>query len=165
MNVLPFVPLVELLRSELSAYGGLLALFDQQQALLWSREVQSVAETSIEIESLASESARHREARELWVSRFAVKNSRPADSSLRQLLPLFPEDQRALLDALIVEVNHLIHRVRRRARQNHSLLARAVELHREAIATLHPAARPRTYAASGRVGAFTGPAAALSATG
>lgn len=165
MNVLPFVPLVELLRSELAAYGGLLALFERQQALLWSREVQAVSEASLEIEALATESVRHREARERWVTQFAMEHSRSPDSSLRQLLPLFPADQRALLDALILEVNHLIHRVRRRARQNHSLLARAVELHREAVATLHPAARPRTYVASGRVGAFTGPAAALRATG
>ncbi len=165
MNVLPCVPLVDLLRSELAAYGGLLALFDRQQSLLWSREVQAVADTSLEIESLVAEAAKHREARERWVAGFAARNARPTDASLRQLLPLFPADQRPLLDALIDEVNHLVHRVRRRARQNHSLLARAVELHREAIATLHPAARPRTYAASGRVGAFAGPAAALRATG
>jgi flagellar biosynthesis/type III secretory pathway chaperone len=165
MNVLPFVPLVDLLRSELAAYGGLLALFDRQQTLLWNREVQAVADASFEIEALVAETARHREARERWVASFAAEHARPADVSLRQLLPLFPADQRPLLDALIDEVNHLVQRVRRRARQNHSLLARAVELHREAVAVLHPAARPRTYAASGRVGAFAGPAAALRATG
>jgi flagellar biosynthesis/type III secretory pathway chaperone len=165
MNARAFVPLVDLLRAELAGYGGLLALFDEQQALLWRREVQAVADTSLAIEQIAAETARHRLERETWVARFAAAHDRPADSTLRSLLALFPEDQQPLLGALIDEINHLLHRVRRRARQNHSILARAVELHRDALASLHPAARPRTYAPSGRVGSVTGPAATLQAAG
>lgn len=160
-----FVPLVELLRAELGGYGGLLSLFDQQQALLWRREVQSVTETSHLIEELASETAHHRRAREQWVARFAAEHEQPANSSLRALLPLFPAEQQPLLVALIEEINHLLHRVRRRARQNHSILTRAVELHRDALATLHPSTRPRTYAPSGRLGSFADPAATLRAAG
>lgn len=165
MNTLPLVPLVELLRAELAGYGGLLALFDEQQAQLWRREVQAVADTSLAIERLAAETAADRAARESWVERFASAHARPADESLRRLLPLFPADQRPLLGALIDEVNHLLQRVRRRARQNHGILARAVELHRDALATLHPAAKPRTYAPTGRVGVLASPAATLRATG
>ncbi len=165
MNARAFVPLVDLLRAELAGYGGLLALFDEQQSLLWRREVQAVADTSLAIEQIAAETARHRLERETWVARFAAAHHRPADSTLRSLLTLFPEDQQPLLGALIDEINHLLHRVRRRARQNHSILARAVELHRDALASLHPAARPRTYAPSGRVGSVTGPAATLQAAG
>jgi len=165
MSTHPFVPLVDLLRAELSGYGGLLALFDQQQNQLWSREVQAVADTSLAIQELAIETARHRRERETWVTCFAAAHAQAADTSLRRLLPFFPEDQRALLTALIDEINHLLHRVRRRARQNHSILVRAVELHRDVLAHLHPAARPRTYAPTGRVGHVTGPAATLQATG
>ena len=165
MNSSTFVPLVDLLRSELAGYGGLLAFFDEQQNQLWRREVQAVAETSQAIEQLAAETARHREQREAWVSSFATSHGESADSSLRHLLGFFPKDQQPLLTALIDEINHLLHRVRRRARQNHSILARAVELHRDALAVLHPASRPRTYAASGRLGCIAGPAATLQATG
>ena len=165
MNSFPLLPLVELLRAELAGYGGLLALFDEQQNQLWRREALAVAETSQAIEQLAAETARNRETREAWVARFALANGQPADASLRRLLDFFPVDQRPLLSALIDEINHLLHRVRRRARQNHSILSRAVEFHREALATLHPAARPRTYAPSGRMGNLAGPAAALQATG
>ncbi|MCS6245130.1 MAG: flagellar export chaperone FlgN [Opitutus sp.] len=161
----PFIPLVELLRAELAGYGGLLALFDEQQAQLWRREVQAVADTSLAIEQIAAETARHRLEREAWVARFATGKGQPAETNLRRLLEFFPADQQPLLGALIDEINHLLHRVRRRARQNHSILARAVELHRDALATLHPAARPRTYAPSGRIGSLAGPAATLQAAG
>ena len=165
MNLPPMVPLVDLLRAELAGYGGLLALFDEQQGQLWRRETQAVAETSLAIEALVAETAGHRAAREGWVSRFAVVHGRSEDASLRQLLPFFPDDQRPLLGALTDEINSLLQRVRRRARQNHGILARAVELHRDALATLHPAARPRTYAPSGRMGSLAAPAATLHATG
>ncbi|MFA6286574.1 MAG: flagellar protein FlgN [Opitutaceae bacterium] len=165
MNQITFVPIVELLRAELAGYGGLLALFDEQQSQLWRREVQTVAETSLAIEQLAAEIARDREAREAWVTRFASAHDQPADTSLRRLLPFFPTDQQPLIGALIDEINHLLHRVRRRAHQNRSILARAVELHHDVIASLHPAGRPRTYAPSGRVGHITGPASTLRATG
>lgn len=165
MKTYAFVPLVDLLRAELAGYGGLLALFDEQQAQLWRREVAAVADTSLAIEQVAAETARHRVEREAWVERFAASQDQPADASLRALLPFFPEDQRPLLAALIEEINRLLHRVRRRAHQNHSILARTVEFHREALSTLHPAARPRTYAPSGRVGTIAGPAATLSAAG
>jgi len=165
MNIHPFTPLVDLLRAELSGYGGLLALFDQQQNQLWSREVKAVADTSQAIQELADETARHRRERETWVSCFADAHFQAADTSLRRLMSFFPEDQRPLLTALIDEINHLLHRVRRRARQNHSILARAIELHRDVIAHLNPAARPRTYAPTGRVGLIAGPAATLQATG
>ncbi len=160
-----FVPLVDLHRAELSGYGGLLALFDRQQHQLWSREVQSVADTSLAIQDLADETARHRQERETWVTCFASAHDQPSDTSLRRLTVFFPEDQRPLLTALIDEINHLLHRVRRRARQNHSILARAVELHRDVLAHLNPAARPRTYAPTGRVGHVTGPVSTLQATG
>ncbi len=165
MNSHPFVPLVDLLRAELSGYGGLLALFDRQQNQLWSREAQAVAETSLAIQELADETARHRRERETWVTCFAAAHDQPAGSSLRRLMTFFPEEQRPLLTALTDEINHLLHRVRRRARQNHSILARAVELHRDLLAHLHPSARPRTYAPTGLVGHLTGPASTLQATG
>ncbi len=164
MNAPSVVPLVNLLRAELSAYGGLLALFDRQQAQLWRREIDPVTDTSREIETLAAETAQNRAAREAWVTGFAQENARPADSTLRQLLPLFPADQQALLSALIGEINHLLHRVRRRARQNHSILARAVELHRDTLALLSPG-RPRIYAATGRVAASGDSALSLRAAG
>ena len=146
-----FEPLVAELREELAGYGGLLHLFDEQQGHLWQRDPLSVVDTARAIEELAAETAAHRSAREALVREFALRHGRDGDATLRQLLPLFPSDLQQLLDALIREINHLIHRVRRRARQNQTLIARALELHRDAVATLRPGALTRTYAPTGRM--------------
>lgn len=153
MNTLVFDPLVDVLREELAGYGALLALFEKQQGQLWRREIDAVAASSQEIERLAAESGRLRVTRELWVRDLAETHARPADSSLRQLLDIFPADQRPLLQALIDEINLLIHRVRRHARQNQIILRRAMELHHESLALLQPAPRPRTYSGRGKVAA------------
>ena len=58
-----------------------------------------------------------------------------------------------------------IRRVRRRARQNQTLIARALELQREAVAVLQPGAMARTYAPSGRVSASADLVGSLRAAG
>lgn len=151
MNPPACAPLADLLRAELAAYGGLLSFFDLQQAALMKRDAQAVAEYSLVIERLSIETARSREARELHVAALARAHRRPVTEPLRRLLDLFPADERPLLDALIDEINRLLQIVRRRARQNHAILVRAVELRRELLAALRPDALPRTYAPGGRV--------------
>ena len=155
--------LADLLRAELADYGGLLALFERQQAALLRRDASAVAELSLAIERLAEECAAHRSAREAHLSALAVSRGLPADSTLRRLLEFFPADERPLLAALIDEINRLLHVVRRRSRQNHAILTRAVELQRELLATVRPDAFPRTYAPGGRLGPTSAPT--LQATG
>lgn len=165
MNPPLSAPLADLLRSELAGYGGLLAYFERQQAALLRRDAQSVAELSLAIERLATEAALCRKAREAHVASLALAAARPAETSLRRLLDLFPSDQQPLLAALIEEINRLLHVVRRRSRQNHAILTRAVELHREMLATLRPDAFPRTYAPGGRLGSSPALRSTLQATG
>lgn len=146
-----FEPLVAELREELAGYGALLNLFDEQQGHLWQRDSLRVVDTAHAIEELATATAAHRTTRETWVREFATANGQSAGSTLRQLLPLFPHDLQPLLDALIREINLLVHRLRRRARQNQTLMARALELQREAVAALRPGSFTRTYAPTGRM--------------
>lgn len=160
-----FDPLIAELREELAGYGGLLNLFDEQQGHLWQRDVLSVIDTTHAIEQLAAATGGHRAAREAWVRDFAVAHGQPAAATLRQLMPLFPSDLQQLLDALIREINHLVHRVRRRARQNQTLIARALELQREAVAALRPGAGTRTYAPSGRMSSAADAVGTLRAAG
>ena len=73
---------------------------------------------------------------------------------MRQLLPHFPVEVQPLLHALIDEINHLIHRIRRDARQNQMLLSRTVEAHEEALRILMPDTfKARTYSPRGSVSA------------
>ena len=143
--------IVLLLRQEMAGYGSLLALFDEQQGHLWRREVDKVLETAAIIDQQVVESSQYREARESFLVAFARSQGQPGGSTLRQLLPFFPADERPMLEAFIDEINHLIHRVRRRARQNHAFMEKMLDLHRELVGGTTPGTAGTMYAPSGRV--------------
>ncbi len=165
MTTTATAPLAELLRAELSGYGGLLALFDRQQAALLRRDPQSVADLSAAIEDLVRETAAARSARERDVATLAREHGRDPATSLTELLDAFPADERPLIQALVEEINRLLRVARRRSRQNHAILQRAVELQREMLSSLRPDAFTRTYAPGGRVTAANAVRSTLQATG
>lgn len=158
--VQPWDPIVTALRAELEEYGGLLQLFEEQQRLIFTRDSEGVSALAPQLEQQAVTVRQRRAQREKLVREFGVAHGRPAESSLRQLLPLFPIDLRPLLDALIDEVNHLVTRSRQRARQNRLLLARLVEMHQSLLPALRPNAYTKTYSRRGQLavsGAGTSP--------
>jgi flagellar biosynthesis/type III secretory pathway chaperone len=158
--------LVEVLREELAGYGGLLHLFEQQQQFLFDRDAEAVLRLSGEIETQAGTLQAVRCRREEIVAAAARAAGEPAASPLRALLSHFPADVRPLLEALISEVNVLIHRVRRASRHNRLLLARAVETHHQTLRTLRPDAFTQTYSPDGRSALGTvRPSPALHAAG
>jgi flagellar biosynthesis/type III secretory pathway chaperone len=164
MNTWEFI--AECLRAELADYGGLLHLFEEQQRGLFNRDADLVLRLGTEIEQQARAIAESRSRREQAVSAFAEKHQRPANSSLRSLLPLIEADARPLLEALISEVNLLLHRVRRTSRHNHSLLSRAVEMQQETLQQLRPNAFTKTYSPGGRVSVVSAhPSVSLRAAG
>ena len=130
--------IAESLRSEIAGFGGLLNLFEQQQQRLFARDTDGVLRLSTEIEEHTRVMAEHRSRREQIVAEFALSHGQPAAATLRSLLPFIVAEARPLIEALIAEVNVLIHRVRRLTRQNHPLLARTVESHQELMRTLRP---------------------------
>lgn len=152
--------IAESLRAELAEYGGLLHLFEAQQRSLFDRNADAVLTLASEIEVQARAVAESRCRREQIVAAFAEEHGQPTTASLRSLLPLIEADARPLLEALITEVNLLLHRVRRTSRHNHSLLSRAVEVHQDTLQHIRPNAFTKTYSPSGRVSV----AAALPAT-
>lgn len=143
--------IVEHLRAELEAYGGLLQLFTEQQDNLLRGDPDAVLSYAHEIEAQIRVTGSLRERREHAVRHFAETHERPSSSTLTELLPLFSSDVRPLLSALIDEVNHLIRRVRRGAQRNHEILRRAVELHQETLRTMRPAAFSKTYSPRGAI--------------
>jgi flagellar biosynthesis/type III secretory pathway chaperone len=143
--------IAECLRAELADYGGLLQLFEQQQQGLFNRDADAVLRLAGEIEAQARALGDCRSRRESAVASLAESCGRPRSSSLRSLLPEIEPDARPLLEALINEINALLHRVRRTSRHNHSLLTRTVEVHQETLAQLRPNAFTKTYSPAGRV--------------
>ncbi len=158
--------IAECLRAELADYGGLLSLFEAQQRSLFDRDANTVLHLANEIESQARAVAGSRNRREQAVAAFAEANAQPRTATLRSLLPLIEADARPLLEALINEVNTLLHRVRRTSRHNHTLLSRTLELHQETLQQLRPHAFTKTYSPAGRVAVVAAqPAVSLRAAG
>ncbi len=142
--------IADALRAEIGGFGGLLNLFEQQQQRLFARDTDGVLHLSTEIENHTREMQAQRQRREQLVAEFALAHRQPANSTLRSLLHYISADARPLLEALIADVNRLIHTVRRLSRQNHLLLARAVESHQEMMRTLRPDAFQQTYSSGGQ---------------
>ena len=141
----------EALRKEIAEYGGLLNLFEEQQRYIFLRDAESVLRLSSEIESHVMHLHEFRRNREAVVAAFAVEHRQPPTSTLRSLLPHFEVDVRPLIEALISEINVLIHRVRRVSRHNQSLLSRSVEAQQQLLRVLRPDSFTQTYSPSGRM--------------
>lgn len=143
--------ITDALRHEIAEHGGLLGLFEEQQRFLFTRDPDGVLRVSGEIETLVRQLHESRRNREAIVAAFATEHGELPTATLRSLLPHFEQSVRPLLEALIGEINVLVHRVRRVSRHNHSLLSRAVETQQELLRQLRPDSFTQTYAASGRV--------------
>ena len=148
-------PVAETLRSEIAEYGRLLELFEEQRNLIRGADPEGVLRASNEIQVQVGVLDQCRSSRERQVEAFAASLGMPATATLRSLLPLIAPGARPLFEALIAEVNLLIHRVRRDGRQNHRLLACTVECHQEVLRRLRPEAFTKTYAPDGRVSVAT----------
>ncbi len=145
-----WIQIAEALRYEIAEYGGLLNRFEQQQQALFARDADGVLSFSASIEEHVRAMNDSRSRREDLVAQFAVTHGLAPRTTLRALLPLFAAEVRPLIEALINEVNVLIHRIRRISRHNHTLLSRAVETHQQALRILMPDRFNQTYSPKGR---------------
>lgn len=143
--------LVRALRDELQQYGEMLALLDQQQEGVLARAADDVLQSvsAIHAQGAVIESARRdREANRRQV---AIEFGLPKDTPFTELLPRLPEDYRPLVRALVEENNELLVRVQQRARQNHLLLSRSLELMQKFLSSLFPPGRTQTYDGAGKM--------------
>lgn len=149
--------LVEALREELKEYGEMLALLDHQQQLVMQRQTQDLLQCVTAINAQAETIAAARSEREQHQRHVAIHLALPEDTSFAALLPRLPAEYRPLVQALVEENNGLLVRVQQRARQNHLLLTRVVELMQRFLTSLFPGSQPVTYNDTGRVLAATLP--------
>ncbi len=142
--------LIELLRSELEEYGGLLALLEDQQAAIVARQPDRVLEINTEINDQMRMIHMRREAREAFSVGLAEKLNQTPTSTLRELVRFFRKPIQPLIEALITELNNLVTRARRRAQQNQMLLARSIEVLQDVLRQLNPESMHKVYGADGR---------------
>src|ERR1041384_2675561 len=141
--------LIEALREELKEYGEMLALLEHQQQMVMHRQTQDLLQCVAAINAQSQTIATTRLEREQHQRNVARHLDLPENSGLTVIVPQLPSAYRTLVEALVRENNELLGRVQRRARQNHLLLSRAVELMQRFIGSLFPAGQPATYDGGG----------------
>ncbi|MGD1032095.1 MAG: flagellar export chaperone FlgN [Opitutaceae bacterium] len=159
-------PVAETLRTEIAEYGRLIQLFEEQRNLIREADPEGVLGASDAIRGQLGVLEKCRRDREREVEAYAVALARPAPATLRSLLPLMAPEARPLFEALVAELNSLVHRVRKDGRRDRRLQACAVERHPEAARRPRPEAFAKTHAAEGRAAvAALRPASLTSAVG
>lgn len=143
--------LIAALREELAQYGEMLALLDREQELVVARGSADLLQTvdSINFQSeVIAQARRHREDCQRRVTELA---GLPGGATMDELKGHLPSNHAILVVALVEENNELLIRVRQRARQNHILLNRSLELMQRLIGSLFPTTRTATYSGNGQV--------------
>ena len=143
--------LIEALREELKEYGEMLALLDQQQEMVMYRRTQDLLQCVTAINSQAETIAAARRERAQHQRHIALQLDLPEDAAFAAVSPRLPAGYRPLVQALVQENNDLLVRIQQRARQNHLLLSRIVELMQRFLGTLFPGSQPTTYNDTGRM--------------
>jgi flagellar biosynthesis/type III secretory pathway chaperone len=142
--------LVESLREELKEYGEMLALLDLQQELVVKRQPQDLLQCVTAINTQAETIAAARQEREQRRRRVALQLNLDEETGFNTMIPHFPSEYRPLVHALVQENNELLIRVQQRAKQNHLLLNRIVELMQRFLGSLFPGTTaPTTYSGTG----------------
>ena len=139
------------MREEVEEHGALLNFFEEQQTAILQRDTELVLKTESAIATQLRTIRACRKRREEMVRKTALEVGLPGDTRLSELVDSFPSAAAPLLHALISEVNRLVRQTQRRARQNHLLLARTIEVSQELLRRLDPAALSQTYSAKGQV--------------
>ncbi|MEN9573753.1 MAG: hypothetical protein RL514_1608 [Verrucomicrobiota bacterium] len=141
--------LIEALRDELQQYGEMLALLDQQQDQVCTRATDDLLPTVAHLHEQSTVVQGARRQREECRAAVARTLGQHDEAPFADLIPRLPAPFRPLVQALVDENNDLLRRVQQRARQNHFLLSRSVELMQNVIGSLVPQARPLTYGHAG----------------
>jgi flagellar biosynthesis/type III secretory pathway chaperone len=149
--------LVEALRHELREYGELLALLEQQQEHVMVRAADDVLHSVAAIGDQAAKIQEARRLREDCQKDVARELQTPDEPSFAALMPRLPEPHRFAVAELVRENNDLLTRVQERARQNHLLMSRSLELMQRFITSLIPAIQPTVYTGSGDLHANPAP--------
>jgi flagellar biosynthesis/type III secretory pathway chaperone len=129
----------------------MLALLELQQEMVMRRQAQDLVISTSGINAQADAIAAARSEREQRQRQVARQVNLPDDAAFAVLVPQLPPDYRPLINALVQENNELLTRVQQRARQNHLLLSRVVELMQRFITSLIPGSPASMYSDSGRV--------------
>ncbi len=154
--------LIESLREEMTQYGELLALMQEQQELIINRQPQELLANLNEVNGQMEKIAVARQAREQARLSLATQLGGTQETTFTEMTSQLPEEYRPLLGALVEEINALLQNVHKWLRQNHLLLKRSLDLMQDILQNVFPAqASPKTYGRQGAVSPVNPPPSTL----
>jgi flagellar biosynthesis/type III secretory pathway chaperone len=156
--------LIAALREEMTQYGELLALMQEQQELIINRSANELLinlhDVNQQVEKITAHKNEQREA-----ARRALVQSvgGTEDTTFKQMTALLPEEYQPLLNALVEEINQLLQRIQTWVKQNHLLLKRSLDLMSKIMNTIFPtsSAAAQTYGRGGTVSPIAPPPSTL----
>ena len=154
--------LIKSLREEMTQYGELLALMQEQQELIINRQPQELLANLNEVNGQMEKIAVARQAREQARLSLATQLGGTQETTFTEMTSQLPEEYRPLLGALVEEINALLQNVHKWLRQNHLLLKRSLDLMQDILQNVFPTqASPKTYGRQGAVSPVNPPPSTL----
>ena len=141
--------LIAALREELQQYGEMLARLDEQQEYAMRRAADELLQSVSAVQEQGRKVSTARQHRQQAQAELSSNCFLPVDAPISQIILLMPECYRPLMQALMQENNELLVRVQQRARQNHLLLLRSLELMQNLMNSLFPGSATSVYGETG----------------
>lgn len=155
--------LINALREELTQYGEVLALMQEQQELIINRAANDLLINLNHVNEQMERVANARNQREICRSQLVTALGGAEDTTFRQMTQMLPPEVQPLLDALVQEINHMLQNIQRWLRQNHLLLKRSLDLMQTIMKNMFPSAGAAagTYGRAGQVSPVNPPPSSL----
>lgn len=143
--------LLEALKEELQEYGEMLALLEQQQSAAIQHAPEEVLRGAISIQQQVARLQAAQEKRMASQTEVSVALGRPGRCDFVELIPLLPETHRVAVETLVRENRQLLLKVQKKARQNHLLMVRSLQLTQQFMQALMPPTGTATYNGGGQL--------------
>ncbi|MBL67934.1 MAG: hypothetical protein CMO74_05710 [Verrucomicrobiales bacterium] len=154
--------LIESLREEMTQYGELLALMQEQQELIINRKPQELLANVNEVNKQVARIGEARNIREQARVALALQMGATQETTFKQMTAQLPAEYQPLLEALVQEINTLLQNVRKWVQQNHLLLKRSLDLMQDILQNVFPTqASPKTYGRQGAISPVNPPPSSL----
>ena len=155
--------LIAALREELTQYGEVLALMQEQQDLIINRAANDLLVNLNAVNEQMERVAHIRNHRDTCRQQLVAALGGTSETTFRQMTELLPPEVQPLLDALVQEINQMLQNIQRWLRQNHILLKRSLDLMQTIMKNMFPSASAAagTYGRSGQVSPVNPPPSSL----
>ena len=155
--------LIVALREELTQYGEVLALMQEQQELIINRAAPDLLANLNLVNEQMERVAHARNQREVCRRQLVTVLGGTEETTFRHMTEALPAEVQPLLDALVQEINQMLQNIQKWLRQNHMLLKRSLDLMQVIMKNMFPSASAAagTYGRGGQVSPVNPPPSSL----